>query len=99
MSYFLEKIFSLLLILGSLTIPIYGSFLHLYTVYLNAIESGFISGLFSFCLPVISEVWYSIDIISTYGFSHYYITLIIIYIAILAITLLSSYALKEGEKN
>lgn len=86
-----DAIFSIIMILGFTIIPLGGSLLHIYTTYLLAINKGFWGAFFGLCTPVLSEIYYTINTISQYGFFNFYSNMIFIFLIISYITLVIYY--------
>lgn len=86
-----ELMISIMLII----ITVGGSLLHIYTVYLCAIEGGFLSALFTFCMPVIGEIFYFFQNLFENGLFHSYSVITIGYLFIILICFLSSYSLEK----
>lgn len=95
MTNYINKILAIIFSIGCLIITLGGSLIHLYTTYLYAVNEGFLSALWNFCIPVIAETFYFFDSLVTNGLSSFYCTIIIAYVAVVIVTLLAVWGMEK----
>lgn len=95
MTNYINKILAIIFSIGCLIITFGGSLIHLYTTYLYAVNEGFLSALWNFCIPIIAEIFCFFDSLARDGLSSFYCTIIISYIAAIIVTGLSLLGLKK----
>lgn len=92
---FVEKLLSIALIICYILIPIASCLLHVYTVYLYAIDYGFWGASLSFCVPIISEILLVFDYIFTVGIFNNYLALIVGYLLLYVLLVGLHYLLEK----